>query len=326
MEELVAELGSAFVMATLRLPGKAREGHASYVASWLQVLEEDDHAIFTAASHAQKAADYLTVSAAAGKVAELAARRFDDRLYIVIYLDQVKVGRHDLLVAIGLDDDGRKRLLGVAPSTNDDHGQEQAACALLKGFIDRGLRIDHGRLFVIGVSEPVRRAIDYMFGPGIFVQRCRSSFRRVVLGSLPEQASGSEAENPIKLRQLAGRVIQHAFENWREGTETLHGIVPLLKCKDQMMAARTIGNCLPDLFTIDQLGLDPVLRGTLSSTHMITQASAGLPRQICGIAGWQEGEMAIRWAAASFLEMERGFRRVAGYRHLHSLKHHLFFG
>lgn len=325
MEELVAELGSAFVMAKLQLPGRVRDDHASYVASWLRVLENDDHAIFVAASHAQKAADYLTVAAAAEKVAELTSRRLDDRLYIVIYLDQIKVGRHVLLVAIGLDDDGRKRLLGVGPSANDEHEQEQAAFALLRRFIDRGLRIDHGRLFVIGMSEPARRAIDYIFGPGILVQRCRSSFRRVVMGSLPEQAPSAEGEKPIKLRQLAGDVIQHAFENWREGTETLQGIVPLMKSKDQVTAARTIGNCLPDLFTIDRLGLDPVLRRTLSSTHMITQANAGLPRQICGIAGWQEREMAIRWAAASFLEMERGFRRVAGYRHLQRLKHQLRF-
>lgn len=37
-----------------------REDHAAYLASWLQVLKADKGAIFSAASHAQKAADYLT--------------------------------------------------------------------------------------------------------------------------------------------------------------------------------------------------------------------------------------------------------------------------
>jgi antirestriction protein ArdC len=37
----------------------ATEPHAAYVASWLKVLKDDKRAIFTAASHAQKAADYL---------------------------------------------------------------------------------------------------------------------------------------------------------------------------------------------------------------------------------------------------------------------------
>jgi antirestriction protein ArdC len=35
------------------------DDHAAYIASWLKVLKDDKRAIFTAASHAQKAADYL---------------------------------------------------------------------------------------------------------------------------------------------------------------------------------------------------------------------------------------------------------------------------
>lgn len=59
MEELVAELGAAFVCADLQLTPQPRAEHASYIASWLKVLKDDRRAIFTAAAHAQKAADYL---------------------------------------------------------------------------------------------------------------------------------------------------------------------------------------------------------------------------------------------------------------------------
>lgn len=59
MEELVAELGSAFLSADLDLTPEPREDHAAYIASWLKVLKEDKRAIFTAASHAQRAADFL---------------------------------------------------------------------------------------------------------------------------------------------------------------------------------------------------------------------------------------------------------------------------
>src|SRR5271154_3487525 len=58
-EELVAELGSAFVCADHNLPQESREENAAYIASWLQVLKSDSRAIFTAAAHAQRAADYL---------------------------------------------------------------------------------------------------------------------------------------------------------------------------------------------------------------------------------------------------------------------------
>lgn len=59
MEELVAELGSAFLCADLSLTPEVREDHAAYIAGWLRVLKDDKRAIFTAASHAQRAADYL---------------------------------------------------------------------------------------------------------------------------------------------------------------------------------------------------------------------------------------------------------------------------
>jgi antirestriction protein ArdC len=59
MEELVAELGSAFLSADLELTPEVRDDHAAYIASWIKVLKDDKRAIFTAASHAQRAADFL---------------------------------------------------------------------------------------------------------------------------------------------------------------------------------------------------------------------------------------------------------------------------
>jgi antirestriction protein ArdC len=59
VEELVAELGAAFLCADLDLALEPREDHASYIANWLKVLKDDNRAIFTAASHAQRAVDFL---------------------------------------------------------------------------------------------------------------------------------------------------------------------------------------------------------------------------------------------------------------------------
>jgi antirestriction protein ArdC len=59
-EELVAELGSAFLCADLELTPEVREDHACYVASWLEVLKNDKRCVVQAASYAQKAVDYLT--------------------------------------------------------------------------------------------------------------------------------------------------------------------------------------------------------------------------------------------------------------------------
>jgi antirestriction protein ArdC len=56
-EELVAEMGSAFLCASLGIVPTVR--HADYIGAWLEVLREDNRAIFRAASMASKAADWL---------------------------------------------------------------------------------------------------------------------------------------------------------------------------------------------------------------------------------------------------------------------------
>jgi antirestriction protein ArdC len=58
-EELVAELGAAFLCADLEITPEIREDHAAYIASWLKALQDDKRLIFTAAAHAQRAADHL---------------------------------------------------------------------------------------------------------------------------------------------------------------------------------------------------------------------------------------------------------------------------
>jgi antirestriction protein ArdC len=63
MEELVAELGAAFLCSALGLANEPRQEHAAYLSSWLKVLRQDKRAIFTAASKAQKAVDWMRLHA-----------------------------------------------------------------------------------------------------------------------------------------------------------------------------------------------------------------------------------------------------------------------
>ena len=59
MEELIAELGAAFLCAELGLPTDPRADHAPYISSWLKALRNDKRAIFTAAAKAQEAVDWM---------------------------------------------------------------------------------------------------------------------------------------------------------------------------------------------------------------------------------------------------------------------------
>ena len=72
-EELVAELGAAFLCADLGITPEVRTDHAAYLACWLEVLKGDKRAIFSAAAHAQRAVDYLQALQPASHVEPLGA-------------------------------------------------------------------------------------------------------------------------------------------------------------------------------------------------------------------------------------------------------------
>jgi len=72
-EELVAELGAAYLCADLSIDAEPREDHAAYIASWIKALRSDNRNIFRAASYAEKSAAYLhAMQPAAELPAELA--------------------------------------------------------------------------------------------------------------------------------------------------------------------------------------------------------------------------------------------------------------
>lgn len=73
MEELVAEIASAYLAADLGIAAIPREDHAGYLAAWLKVLQNDTKAIFTAASFAEKAVAYLHAQQPAASYAQQSA-------------------------------------------------------------------------------------------------------------------------------------------------------------------------------------------------------------------------------------------------------------
>ena len=70
-EELVAELGAAFISGAIGIKLHDREDHAAYLANWLQTLRSDKRAIFTAATQAQAAADWLLARMGAENVQQM---------------------------------------------------------------------------------------------------------------------------------------------------------------------------------------------------------------------------------------------------------------
>ena len=79
MEELVAELGSAFLCAALGITNEPRMDHAAYLSAWLKVLKQDARAIFTAAHAAQEAFEHLAYLATRNDIHQQTKADHEDR-------------------------------------------------------------------------------------------------------------------------------------------------------------------------------------------------------------------------------------------------------
>ncbi len=313
-EEIVAELGASFVMGRLGLPCCVEQDHAPYIDGWISVLEDDERAIHRAASHAQRAADFLVIRTAAGRARELDERPLGDRAWIVVYLDVVEVGPHPLVGAVGVDAEGTKRVLGLRLAGGDPEEWRAAAGELLRDIVRRGVRPDRRRLVVTDGSAQLRDAAVAAFGGDTYVQSCRRHREREVLSRVGAKKDRDEAREALReawaegakggrrrLERLAGRLDENGWDG----------------AADRLRAGSG------DLFTVDRFRLDSGLAGGLVTTGVIDCASSGLRRQICGVPTWGDAEAALAWASASFLDTEQGYLKIRGHRRLQILKDHL---
>ena len=197
-EEIVAELGASFVMGRLGLPCRVERDHAPYVGHWIAALENDERAIHRAASHAQRAADYLLIATVSGRVRELGDRPLGDRDWIVVYLDIVEVGPHPLVGAVGVDAQGAKRVLGLRWAGTDPDNWSTTAKKLLRAIVGRGICPDWRYLFVTDGSAQLRDAAIAVFGRDTYVQACRPHREREVLSPVHVKEKRDKAREALR--------------------------------------------------------------------------------------------------------------------------------
>ena len=239
----------------------------------------------------------------------LAERRFDDRDILLIYLDGLRFGRHHVLAAVGVDSQGNKHVLGLRQGASENAVVVQG---LLEDLVARGIRPGRRRLFVIDGSKALRQGIDAVYGSNNPVQRCRRHKERNVLGYLPK-------EEQLRMRQ----VMKAA---WRlpasEGEARLEKEAQALE-KDHPSAAASLREGLAEMFTVNRLGLPAPLSRGLCSTNVIESSFSGARSKTRRVTHWQDGSMALRWAAASLVATEKNFRKLLGYKLLWMLQAYL---
>src|SRR5438874_12842700 len=124
------------------------------------------------------------IEASEEELKRLCERRFEAVNLLVIYLDGVIFGDHHVLVAMGVDEAGKKHVLGLAEGASEN---QVVAKGLLEDMVRRGVKLHRKYLFVIDGSKALRTAIDAVFGAKHPVQRCRHHKIENVMGYLPEE-------------------------------------------------------------------------------------------------------------------------------------------
>lgn len=237
---------------------------------------------------------------------KLCERRLEGLELLVLYLDGVRFGDHQVLVAVGVDEQGQKHVLGLAEGASEN---QVVVKGLLEELVQRGLKSDRKYLFVIDGSKALRSAIEAVFGSEQPVQRCRNHKVENVSGYLPKE-----------LRDQVKAVMRAAFRlPAKEGMVRLEKQAEWLE-REYPSAAASLREGLSEMFTVNTLGLASSLSRCLVSTNVIESPHSGVRLRTRRVCRWRDGQMVLRWAASALLMTEQHFRKIMGYRELWMLK------
>ena len=244
--------------------------------------------------------------ASAESLRSLCERRFDEVELLVIYIDGQHYGGHQVISAVGVDAQGAKHVLGITEGATEN---AVVVKGLLEDLVERGVRPDRRRLFVIDGSKALRKAIDEVYGRRNAVQRCRIHKLRNVVGHLPEELEGQVS---AVMRAAWKLDPKEGMARLRTQADWLHQAYP--------KAAASLREGIEETFTINRLGLSPMLRTCLATTNLMESLFSRVAARTGRVTHWRSGEMVLRWAAAAALETEKNFRRIIGHRDLWMLK------
>jgi len=241
------------------------------------------------------------------KLAELFGRDLSQLDLVAIFIDGVEIAEHCVVVALGVDADGRKHPLGLWEGTTEN----KTVCnALLGNLIERGLHVEQPRLFVIDGGKAIRAAVLSTFGTYAVIHRCREHKRRNVLDHLPQTE-----------RMFVSRKLNKAWSepDAKRAEAQLRALAKHLETKHPGAAASLLEG-LEETLTVTRLGLNGSLLDTFKSTNPIESMNS-IARDVTGnVKRWKNGKMVVRWMAAGLLDAEKRFRRVKGYRDMPMLR------
>jgi transposase-like protein len=248
--------------------------------------------------------DFVRASAADAKA--LAERRFDGARFPVVMIDGVEYAGETIVVALGITEDGTKRVLGLRQGATEN---AEVCTALLEDLSQRGLETTKATLLVLDGAKALHAAAKRVWGKNAVIQRCQVHKKRNI------KAHVSDKHWPELERRLSAAYQETDYETAKrslEGTATwLARVNP--------DAAASLREGLEETLTVIKLSVPGVLRRSLATTNPIESALSVTRRVTARVTRWRDGDMRQRWCVAGLLRAESKFRRLKGHRGMSTL-------
>jgi transposase-like protein len=241
------------------------------------------------------------VAATEKQMAEWLGRELSEIDLAVLMVDGIVIAEHVLLVALGIDSDGKKHVLGVREGATEN----AAACtALLADLRDRGVRTDRTVLAVLDGSKALAKAVRNVFGANAIVQRCQAHKTRNVVDQLPEEMKPSVRQ---ALRDA------YAASDYERARTMLTNLARRLR-NDHPGAAASLEEGLDETISVKRLRLPKKLERQLSTTNAIENLMGSVRDLARRVKRWRGGRMIVRWTVTAVADAATRFRRIMGAR------------
>lgn len=240
------------------------------------------------------------VGATAETLTEMMGRDLSSLAICALIIDGIHVGDHLVVVALGIDEQGAKHVLGLHEGATEN---ESTCKALIQDLVARGIRDDRSRLFVIDGSKALVGAIRKTFGRRALIQRCQVHKRWNVEDHLPES-----------MKKQVGRTMTTAYRcgHFERAKRMLHSLAKQLE-KKHPSAAASLREGLDETLTVLRFELPSGLERTLSTTNAIEFVNSRIRKTTHNVTKWNGGTMVLRWVAVALVEASKTFRKLRAY-------------
>jgi len=251
------------------------------------------------------------VKASRGALDDFNSRDLSKLNLVVLMIDGVGFGNKTVVVAMGIDIEGQKHILGLREGSTENW---ELCRDLFESLISRGLNVAEKYIFIIDGSKALRKAINKVFGSDSAVQRCVRHKERNVLKYLPKER---HKEFRRRWKLVHGCVDYYKAE--REYNDLVNWVGRINDA-----ALGSLEEAGKETLTILKFKIPPLLKKTLLSTNPIESAFSYTQYRVDRIKNWRSSPDQVgRWAATVLLHAEEKFRTVKGFMHLPKLKEQL---